>query len=433
MKFFSLFRLYLWPLLTISLFLCGYFLSYQGVISLPRIINHFQWNVLIIAVAMTVFTTLIAGTGFMNQLAVKLANWSQGMPLKVIALYAIVLFVLSSFLNNLTATLVVLPSLFVLLRSIKLNQKFITGIFSLLLAIGNCAGASTPIGDFPAIVIMGSGITTFTQYFMLAMPLFLTTAIVLIAMHLWLAAYMLPKQDQKELLQRTLGTTFLAAQYRHQKVNKKNLLVVVAVFVCMFLAWAIVPAAIVPPEMIALTGVCVAVSFTFNNGAQTKINQFDLKPFLLIGSFLLVAGVINDTGLLTDIANMLVENITDPNQLLLTVMVMTALLTGVISAGPSAAAMMPVIQSLAQGPFADQADWLAIAFAASVCAGSSLFYWSATAGFMLADQVAKADLKDGYTPLSWGLKYYLKYGLMHFVIQLTIGIAWVFIGMRFWS
>ncbi len=400
-------------------------------ISLPRIVNHFQWNVLIIATAMTVFTTLIAGTGFMNQLAVRLAQWSQGMPLKVMGLYALVLFVLSSFLNNLTATLVVLPSLFVLLRSIRLNQKFIAGIFSLLLAIGNCAGASTPIGDFPAIVIMGSGITSFKNYLTLAMPLFLTTAVVLIVIHLSLAAHILPKQDRKELLQRTLGTTFLAAQYRHQQVNTKNLIILAAIFVAMFLAWAIVPVSLVPPEVIALTGVCIAASCTLRNGGQTEITQFDLKPFLLIGSFLLMAGIINDTGLLTAIANILVENINDPNQLLFIVMLMTAILTGLISAGPSAAAMMPVIQSLAQGPFASEADWLAIAFAASVCAGSSLFYWSATAGFMLADQVSKAGLKDVQIPLTWGLGAYLKYGVMHFIIQISIGIAWVFLGMKY--
>jgi len=46
----------------------------------------------------------------------------------------------------------------------------------MLLAVGNCAGAATPVGDFPALLIMAAGVTTFGTYLALAFPLFLLTA-----------------------------------------------------------------------------------------------------------------------------------------------------------------------------------------------------------------------------------------------------------------
>jgi hypothetical protein len=93
--------------------------------------------------------------------------------------------------------------------------------------------------------------------------------------------------------------------------------------------------------------------------------------------------------------------------------------------------MMPVILILSDGPFRGQQHWLAIAFAVSICAGSSLFLWSATAGFMLSDKVESARLqsKDG-SQLVWGIRTYFKYGLVHFTVQLIVGILWILIAIR---
>ena len=70
-------------------------------------------------------------------------------------------------------------------------------------------------------------------------------------------------------------------------------------------------------------------------------------------------------------------------------------------------------------------DQVAVAFAASICAGSSLFVWSATAGFVMMDKFKGAELKDrDDNPLRWDVGTYFKFGVAHFVIQLAIGVAW---------
>lgn len=106
------------------------------------------------------------------------------------------------------------------------------------------------------------------------------------------------------------------------------------------------------------------------------------------------------------------------------IMVITSLVAGVFSAGPAAAAMMPVIVEICKGSLEAQADWIAVAYAAAICAGSSLFMWSATAGFILSGKVNSAEIKEeGGTKICWGVGQYLKYGFVNFVIQLVIALG----------
>ena len=423
---------------SIVAFLIGaiFFGAGNNLFSLSEVMMNYQWNVLIIAIAMSVFTTLLAGTGFMSRMAVKFAELSKGKPLWIMTSYALLLFFFSAFLNNLTATLVVLPALFVLLRGVSINSAYIAGLFSLLLAVGNCAGASTPIGDFPAIIIMSSGITSFPGYLSHAFPLFITTAIVLVVAHILIAKRIIPTSEKiTDKIERQLGITFLDTQHRHLRVNSTNITILGFIFICMFLGWATLSSEKFPPEIIAAAGVLAAAIFLTTRGEKTGIDSFDLKPFLMIGAFLFIAGIVNNTGMLTSLATFLEENIESPTILLFSVMLLTSFITGLISAGPAAAAMMPVIVTLANGPLQSQSDWLAIAFAASVCAGSSLFFWSASAGFLLADQVGKAELQDkrNNEHIKWGFKSYLKFGVLHYCIQLSIAICWVFSGITLTS
>lgn len=55
-------------------------------------------------------------------------------------------------------------------------------IFAVILALSNTGGAASPVGDFPAIVIMTSGITSFLSYLTHAFPLFAMTSLILLVL-----------------------------------------------------------------------------------------------------------------------------------------------------------------------------------------------------------------------------------------------------------
>lgn len=195
------------------------------------------------------------------------------------------------------------------------------------------------------------------------------------------------------------------------------------VFVGMFLAWSFVPQNIIPPEIIAVLG--YAVAMVICSIKKIKVGQLmDLKSVLTIASFLFFAQVISQTGILNLVATYLQSNISNPKLLVMAIMVITSLVAGVFSAGPAAAAMMPVIVEICKGSLGAQSDWIAVAYAAAICAGSSLFMWSATAGFILSGKVNAASIEEeGGKKVPWGVGQYLKYGFVNYAIQLSIALA----------
>jgi Na+/H+ antiporter NhaD/arsenite permease-like protein len=302
---------------------------------------------------------------------------------------------------------------FVLLKAIDMSERYICIFFATILAISNTAGASTPIGDFPAIIIMTSGITTFINYLIRAMPLFALTSFVLISF------WVFRVKECNHTDHDHFAVELLQAGFRNVRVDTVTLLQLCAVLVTMFLTWSFVPQTIIPPEVVAILGYVLAAALCAVRGK--KVDQsIDFKSVLTIAAFLFLASVISETGIIEFLANYLQLHISDPKVLLIAVMLITSLVAGIFSAGPAAAAMMPVIIKLCSTSLSAQSHWVAIAYAASICAGSSLFMWSATAGLILSNKVEQAKL--GYR---WGVGSYLKYGLVNYLIQMGMALSMI--------
>ena len=399
------------------MFIAGSILSLCFDIPVKSVMGSYSYDVLVILIVMELFTNLIAETGIMQLIAIKIAELSKGQKRLCLMMFGGMMFLISSCLNNITAVMMILPVVFVLLKTLEVDRKYVCVFFATILALSNTGGAASPVGDFPAIVIMTSGITSFISYLTHAFPLFALTSIVLITV--W---GMLVKRERDDGAVRSLAVSNLKSQYKNIEIRFDVLRLLAVVFVGMFLAWSFVPQDVIPPEVIAILG--YAVAMVICSIKKVKVRQLmDLKSVLTIASFLFFAQVISQTGLLNLMAAYLQNNIHNPKLLVMAIMVITSLVAGVFSAGPAAAAMMPVIVEICKGPLGAQADWIAVAYAAAICAGSSLFMWSATAGFILSGKVNSAEIEDeGGERVSWGVGQYLKYGLVNYTIQLSIAL-----------
>lgn len=400
------------------MFIAGSVLSLCFNIPVKNIMGNYSYDVLVILIVMELFTNLIAETGIMQLLAIKIAELSKGQKRLCLMMFGGMMFLISSCLNNITAVMMILPVVFVLLKTLEVDRKYVCVFFATILALSNTGGAASPVGDFPAIVIMTSGITSFVSYLTHAFPLFAITSIVLITV--W---GMRVKREQDDGAVRSLAVSNLKSQYKNIEIRFDVLKLLAVVFVGMFLAWSFVPQDVIPPEIIAVLG--YAVAMVICSVKKIKVGQImDLKSVLTIASFLFFAQVISQTGLLNLVAAYLQNNIHDPKLLVIAIMVITSLVAGVFSAGPAAAAMMPVIVEICKGPLSAQADWIAVAYAAAICAGSSLFMWSATAGFILSGKVNAAGIGDrNKGKMTWGIMQYMKYGLVNYGIQLSIALV----------
>lgn len=387
-------------------------------IPVRSVMNNYSYDVLVILIVMELFTNLIAETGIMQLLAIKIAEISKGHKRLCLMMFGGMMFLISSCLNNITAVMMILPILFVLLKTLEVDKKYICVFFAAILALSNTGGAASPVGDFPAIIIMTSGITSFLSYLTHAFPLFALTSAILIAV--W---GLCVKKENDDGAIRELAISNLKSQYKNIEIRFDILKWLAIVFVGMFLAWSIIPQEVFPPEIIAVLGYVIAMVIC--SVKKIGVGQMmDLKSVLTIASFLFFAQVISQTEILDMVATYLQCNIENPKLLVMAIMVITSLVAGVFSAGPAAASMMPIIVQLCNGPLSAQADWIAVAYAAAICAGSSLFMWSATAGFILSGKINGANIiEEEGKVVNWGVSQYLKYGIINYGIQISIALV----------
>lgn len=408
-------------LLIVLIYVMGTIIALTNAVSLNAVMKNYQYNVLIILIVMELFTNLILSTGIMELLSIKLAVLSKGNKKMILILFGLLMFFISAFLNNITAVMMILPIVFVLLKTIGVNKKYLNLFFAMILAMSNTGGASSPIGDFPAIVIMNSGITSFLGYLVRAFPMFLLTSILLI---MWWNRKV--KDDKSKLYYRQLSIDLLKSRYKNLIVKKDVLFGLLIIFLFMFIGWSFVPQNLIPSELIAVLGYVIAMFYC----KLKKINiyqKIDFKPILTISSFLYLAEVVSSIGILNDIASYLQMNIVNQKYLMIVIMLITSLVSGLFGAGPATSAMMPVIINLCSKTFVLQADWVAIAYAASICAGSSLFMWSATAGFILSKEINSANILDeeNSKKINWNIIDYLKYGIPNYIIQIVVAIIMI--------
>lgn len=400
-----------------AMFIIGAVLALASSIPIKTVMGNYSYAVLVILIIMELFTNLITETGVMQLLAIKIAELSRGRKKFCLMMFGGMMFLISSCLNNITAVMMILPIVFVLLKTLEVDKKYVCVFFAVILALSNTGGAASPVGDFPAIVIMTSGITSFLSYLTHAFPLFAMTSMILIAV--W---GMRVRKENDDGAIRKLAVTNLKSQYKNIEIRFDVLKWLGVTFTGMFLAWSFIPQNIIPPEVIAILGYGVALVVCTLKGLKVE-QKMDLKSVLTIASFLFFAEVVSETGILSMIAAYLQANITNPKLLVMAIMLITSIVAGIFSAGPAAAAMMPIIIQLCNGPLNAQSDWIAVAYAAAICAGSSLFMWSATAGFILSGKVNAAGITeaDG-SNTTWGVAQYMKYGLVNYTIQISIAL-----------
>ena len=404
-------------LLIAAMFILGSVVALSFDIPIKTVMGGYSYDVLVILIVMELFTNLIAETGIMQLVAIKIAEFSKGQKRMCLVLFGGMMFLISSCLNNITAVMMILPIVFVLLKTLEVDRKYVCVFFAAILALSNTGGAASPVGDFPAIVIMTSGITDFLSYLTHAFPLFAITSIVLLS--IWGLSV---KKEKDDGAVRSLAVSNLKSQYKNINIRFDVLKWLGLIFIGMFLAWSFVPQNMVPPEVIAILGYGVAVVVC--SLKKVKVAQcMDMKSVLTIASFLFFAQVISQTGLLNMLAAFLQTNISNPKLLIMVIMVITSVVAGIFSAGPAAASMMPVIIELCNGPLSAQSDWIAVAYAAAICAGSSMFMWSATAEFILSNKVNAAGIEEAPgKKATWGVGQYMKYGLVNYVVQLSIAL-----------
>ena len=390
-----------------------------GVAGASDVLAAVPWNVLVILVALGLFTERLAATRVFGIASVVMVRAARARPRALLVLAALGTYGVSSLVNNLTALFVTLPVLLTVFALAGATRRFLSLTLGLMLVACNLGGAATPIGDFPAVLLLGSGAMGFADYLWAALP---PTAIAM-ALLLVLVLLRRPAQGMPDTpLARRLTLATLAALYRGVRLDRRLLWPCLAALALMMTAWMLLPPALgIGPELVAWAGAALVLAVRPDDGERAIKRAVDVEAVLFLLALFVMVAVVRETGLFAQFGQALAALPLPPVGQLLVFIVAAAVLTGLFSAGPSMAALLPVAEQLATR---FEPDVVYVGLALAVCAGSSLFLTAATAGPLMQSLVDRAALRgpEGER-LQFGFREYLRMGLLGFAVILGVAVA----------
>jgi Na+/H+ antiporter NhaD/arsenite permease-like protein len=390
-----------------------------GGVPAPRLFAAVPWDVLVIVVSLGLLSQRLAASRAFGLLAVAAARLSRGNPLALLLLFAAGMYAVSGLVNNLTALLLVLPVLLNLLQLRGVSQRYVTWTLGAVLVACNLGGAATPIGDFPAILLLGRGAMGFEAYLARALP----QTLVALALFGVLVILARPAADVRHgRLSARLALRTIGELYRGVRLDRRALVPSLLALAAMLIAWSTVPRASgIGPELIAWLGAGVALVAAGRAGEDLLRRRVDVEAVLFLLALFLMVGAVRESGTFAVAGQALVALPVAPAAQVAIFLVAAALLTGLFSAGPGMAALLEVASTLAERhpPAA-----IYVGLAMSVCAGSSLFLTAATSGPLAQALTERARLRapDG-APIRFGFFQFAPVGLVGFAVILGTGLT----------
>lgn len=396
-----------------------------GVATTHQLMAEVPWDVLILLVGLGLLSELLVESRLFGLLAVRAARLSRARPSLVLLFFVVAMYLVSGLVNNLTALMLVLPVLHILLKLMGVHQRYLSWTLGLLLVACNLGGAATPIGDFPAILLLGSGRMRFGDYLWQAAP----PTLIALAILLGIVTLLVRPQRgiERDLISARLSVQIMNKLYRNVTLDRRRFVPVAVLLLLMLVGWTVIPTTTgITADLICWLGVGAALVINTRLGERLVRRRVDMEAVLFLLALFVMVAAVRRTGMFVAVASFLGALPVSPFAQLVVFLCLSGLLTGIFSAGPSMAALLEVAHALAQRlpPHA-----VYIGLALSVCAGSSLFLTAATSGPMAQALTERAQLRGAQgEPIHFGFFQFLPIGLVSFaVIQL------VALGYAAWS
>ncbi len=407
--------------------------------TMEDVYRSIHWDVLFILVGLGLYTSILAKSNVFGVTAARATNMTRGVAWLVLSAFSIVMFIVSAFLNNITAICLMLPVFLVVIQSLGVTQGFLGLFMALILTATNLGGAASPIGDFPAILLISDkdAQMNFGKYLAAAAPA--CTVIVLLVIGAYLMIYRRYHRVTSSPLSRAVSLEVSRLLYRNVTINWKIMVPGSLIFTVMLLLWAFAPRSWnMSPDLVCLGGVSALMIFThfirtprsseryglpFAEGIVRR--ETDIESLLFLGGLFVLVAAAESTGMLKAIGNQLLKLSSDPLPCIAALMLITGLSTAIFSAGPAMGAMLPIAKQIAP-IYPDGTVYIGLAL--SVCAGSSFFLTAATSGPLTQTIVERFNLttSDGATG-HFGFRTFLPYGALSFSIIQLSALLWVFI------
>jgi len=414
----------------------------SGHSTIHNIYGRIPWDVLLILIGLGLYTSILARSNVFGVAAAKATKITQGVAWMVLVAFSGIMFIVSAFLNNITAICLMLPVFLVVLQSIGVSQGYLGLFMALILTATNLGGAASPIGDFPAILLISDkdANMTFGKYISAAPPA--CTVIMSLVTAAYLLVYMRRHRIASSPLSRSVSLKVSQLLYRNVSINWKIMVPGTVIFLAMVFLWAFAPLDWnMSPDLVCLAGVTSLMAFAhFVRVSRGSVqdgrrivegivrHETDIESTLFLGGLFFMVAAAESTGILDTVGTQLLSLSSEPLLCISVLMILTGLSTAVFSAGPAMGAMLPIAKQLAP-LYPDGSVYIALAL--SVCAGSSFLLTAATSGPLTQTIIERFNLttSDG-GPGRFSFWTYLPYGGLSFCIIQISALLWMFLQLN---
>jgi Na+/H+ antiporter NhaD/arsenite permease-like protein len=361
------------------------FMVLVGILDQAQAIDSVDWATLGLLTGMMVLVGLTERTGVFSYLALRVAQLSGGRPLRLVFLLAGVTGVLSAFLDNLTAILLVVPITLLLADLLRISPIPVVVVEILASNIG---GTATLIGDPPNIMI-GTHVAelTFLDFIVNLAPLAAVTLVVATALVYFVFRAQLTIGAERA---REVARLDPRRDMRDRPYLKRSVAVLLGTIVAFFLHATLH----IEPAVVALTGAAVMLLVAADD-VEDALERVDWSTiFFFLGLFVMVGGL-EAQGVVRDVSDFL-GDVTGGSRHAEALVILWGAAAGsaLVDNIPFTAAMIPVVDELGAGQEFDDTNWWALALGA--CFGGN-----ATIIAAAANVAASGILERSGRPLSF--------------------------------
>lgn len=368
-----------------------------------------DWNVIFLLLGMMIIVGIIHKTGLFEFLAISAIKKSSGSP-KVALVYLMILTAIASaILDNVTTILLAIPMTLIVTKHLKVSPiPFILAeVF-----VSNIGGAATLVGDPPNIIIASKADLSFNSFLVHMAPMVILVLLVVIPMIVFLF--------RKELVNAPADRDAVMKLQAHDFLKDVILLKkCLGVLTLVMIAFVLHSFLHLEPSIVALFGAGILVAIS---GLKPRDYVQDVEWSTLIffaGLFIMVGGLVG-SGALAELSSFLKDLFAGNTQLAaLSILSISAVLSGIIDNIPYVTAMSPVISDLSVGLVGRQEHvlWWSLAFGADFGGNATII--GASANVVAIGLAAKAGIHISF----WK---FAKYGILVTAVSIAMVYPYIY-------
>jgi Na+/H+ antiporter NhaD/arsenite permease-like protein len=379
-----------------------------GVLDLDTAIEAVDWATLGLLTGMMVIVGLSERTGIFTYLALRVAQLSGGRPVRLVFLLALVTGVLSAFLDNLTAILLVVPITLLLADLLRVSP---VPLVLVEVIASNVGGTATLIGDPPNIMIgTHRDELSFVDFVVNLAPVAVVTLVVVTAGLAFAFRRSLRIAPERSAEIERLDP---ARDLRDAPNVGRTLAVLAGTIVAFFLHTLLH----LEPAVVALGGATVLLLVAADDVEEALERVEWSTIFFFLGLFVMVGGL-ESRGVIEHVADALAD-VTGGSRTGEALVILWGAAGGsaLVDNIPFTAAMIPVVDALQTDGFDDAAWW---ALALGACFGGNATIIAAAANVAATGVLERSGHSIGFVR-------FLAYGLPVTVASLAIATLYLLV------